>query len=118
MNTNKLPTLPSLTTSRTHATSECACGCGGFTQRMFTPGHDSRLKGLIIRLTRGVMTIEAIEEWADEFGRGAQTVDAVTKGMSNAQLMKNWNLTKDVAAFKAAEAAAAVEEIEATGTDN
>lgn len=87
---NNLPALPSV--GRIRPSFSCACGCGSLTQRSFTPGHDARLKGLIIRLVRGVMTLDDVRTWADEIGRGEQTVAAIKKAMANAALMKRWNI--------------------------
>ena len=35
------------------ARSTCWCGCGGETSSKFMPGHDARLKGVLIRVARG-----------------------------------------------------------------
>jgi hypothetical protein len=86
---NRLPALPSV--SRIRPMFSCSCGCGSLTQRSFTPGHDARLKGIIIRVVRGVMTLDDVREWAE--GRGEQTVAAVTKAMANKGLMARWNIT-------------------------
>lgn len=88
---NNLPALPSV--SRVRPLFTCSCGCGGTTQRAFVPGHDARLKGIIIRIVRGVMTFDDVKTWANEIGRGEQTVAAVKKAMANAALMKRWNIT-------------------------
>lgn len=92
---NSLPSLPSV--ARVRPLFSCTCGCGLLTQRAFTPGHDARLKGLIIRVVRGVMTLEDVRTWAED--RGDQTVAAVKKAMANAALMKRWNIVipKEVA---------------------
>lgn len=47
-----LPKLPSLPKSRTQVS--CDCGCGGQTGSRFVPGHDSKLKGMRIRVERGL----------------------------------------------------------------
>lgn len=99
--------------STRHATrwATCRCGCGGNTQATFVPGHDARLKGLVIRVTRGVMTLEDVGTW------GGESVEiAVAKAMDDKAMMTRWNLTGEVAAYKAevarleAEAAAKAEE--------
>ena len=91
--TKTLATLPSMPTSRTRPTSKCACGCGELTQRTFTPGHDSRLKGLMIRVVRNVMTLEDVADWGGEDAR-----KAVEKGLKDKALMKRWNITVTTAA--------------------
>ena len=88
INNRSLPSLPSV--ARIRPVFSCSCGCGSLTQRSFAPGHDARLKGLIIRVVRGVMSLEDVRTWAE--GRGEQTVTAVTKAMANAALMKHWNI--------------------------
>lgn len=50
----KLPKLPKATRS-----NPCECGCGGFSQNRFVPGHDSILKGMILRVERDVWNPEA-----------------------------------------------------------
>lgn len=98
MTINKpLPTLP--TATRTRPTSACRCGCGRLTQRMFAPGHDARLKGLIIRQIRGVMTNADIAEWG-----GQATADAVTKAIADKALMKRWDIAIETPAVEAKKA--------------
>lgn len=109
-----LPTLPSMPGStRKGDLHNCACGCGFLTQRTFVPGHDSRLKGLILRLTRNIMTLEAIVEWG-----GSSTARAVEIAIEDAGLMKRWNLTEDVARYtEGREAAAEAAELAALEAD-
>lgn len=52
MVTKSLPKLPSLPKATRH--NPCDCGCGGFSQNRFVPGHDSKLKGMKIRVERGL----------------------------------------------------------------
>ena len=86
-NTRKpLPSLPSSST-RTHALVRCGCGCARLTQRTFAPGHDARLKGLVVRAVRGVMTLAEIEEWG-----GEATRKAVEGVLANPGLLKRWNI--------------------------
>ena len=89
-NSNRLPSLPSV--PRVHALYNCACGCGSTTQKLFTPGHDAKLKGIIMRVVRGVMSLDDVRTWADGFGRGEQTVKAVKAAMASKELMKRWNI--------------------------
>lgn len=51
-NNTKLPALPKL--PKLSANNTCACGCGGRTGSRFVPGHDSKLKGMRIRVERGL----------------------------------------------------------------
>jgi hypothetical protein len=99
-----LATLPALTSAyKPGAQRKCACGCPGLTARTFVPGHDARLKGLIIRVVRGIMSLEDVNVWAETQGEGigASTVNAVETAMANAQLMRRWNLAVEVAGLKA-----------------
>jgi hypothetical protein len=38
----------------------CECGCGGSTKNRFMPGHDSKLRGWVLRVERGVMRLDEI----------------------------------------------------------
>jgi hypothetical protein len=49
---NSLPKLPSLPKAR--RVVRCACGCGNLCGNRFVPGHDSKLKGMRIRVERGL----------------------------------------------------------------
>lgn len=93
---NQLPRLPQISKSTTRAWGKCACGCGGGTQSTFVPGHDARQKGIIIRLVRGVMTEADIAEWG-----GEAVLVATMKAMDDKGRMERWNLTDEVAAYKA-----------------
>ena len=57
MTIKSLPKLPSLPKSRTQVA--CDCGCGGQTGSRFVPGHDSKLKGMRIRVERGLWAATA-----------------------------------------------------------
>jgi hypothetical protein len=73
----KLPPLPKLPKGARKAkpAKPCGCGCGNMTAGgQFIAGHDGRLKGLAIRVQRGVMTYDEVEAFA---GKG--TRDAVHK---------------------------------------
>ena len=88
-----LPALPALPSSaRVRPSRSCVCGCGGVTQRSFVPGHDARLKGLIIRVLAGVMSLDDVAAWGDSIGRGPEVRAAVEKGMADAALLKRWNI--------------------------
>ena len=89
-----LPALPALPSSARSARplSSCVCGCGGLTQRSFVPGHDARLKGLIIRVLNAVMTLDEVEAWGASIGRGPQIRAAVEKGIASPALLKRWNI--------------------------
>ncbi len=45
----KLPSMPKLKSQ-----NKCACGCPGITGNRFVPGHDSKLKGMRLRVEAGV----------------------------------------------------------------
>ncbi len=47
-----LPKLPSLPKAKSLV--RCDCGCGILCQNRFAPGHDSKLKGMRIRVERGL----------------------------------------------------------------
>lgn len=42
----------------------CICGCGGETTSKFIPGHDAKLKSLLIKIERGVEPLDALPEIA------------------------------------------------------
>lgn len=56
-NLNALPPLPRMTRASRPATNACLCGCGGLTSSRFVPGHDSRLRGWVLRVERGQIDI-------------------------------------------------------------
>lgn len=62
----KLPKLPSMgkAARKPKASVPCACGCGELTKSTWYPGHDAFFKGLVLRLSRGVMTVEQVRELA------------------------------------------------------
>lgn len=107
---NRLPALPG---TSTRAKVPCRCGCGGSTQREFVPGHDARLKAIILRVVRGVMTLEDVEAWG---GRSiaAATEIALTAREMRAFLERN-NLADEVDAFITARNAEADADVEQAG---
>lgn len=115
----RLPALPTMTRGRSASNwTNCACGCGQGTQSTFAPGHDARLKGLMIRNLRGVMTLEEIEDWG-----GVETRKAVEKALKDRRLIERWNLQGDIEDAKArikaeAEAAEAEEDADADTDDD
>ena len=64
MTNNNIPTLPALPKlpklPRQHALRPCECGCGRDVPRRFAPGHDSRLRGTILRVRTGVMSLDEV----------------------------------------------------------
>lgn len=109
----RLPILPSMPKGRgATAWNKCACGCGGGTQSTFVPGHDARLRGLMIRSLRGIMSLEEIAEWG-----GQETRKAVEAGLRSPQLIKRWNLEPEIEAAKEREVAEAADN-EADATDD
>lgn len=59
---SSLPALPKLPRKRkAKEPKQCACGCGGMTKGgRFIAGHDSRLKGWLLRVERGLVKIADI----------------------------------------------------------
>jgi hypothetical protein len=49
---------------RTH---DCLCGCGQETLSLFAPGHDARVKGILLKVERGELTRDAIPETVAPF---------------------------------------------------
>lgn len=48
-------------------THDCLCGCGGETLSLFSPGHDARVKGIILKVERGDLDRDAIPESVQPF---------------------------------------------------
>ena len=48
-------------------THDCLCGCGGETFGLFAPGHDARVKGILLKIERGDMGKEAVPETVAPF---------------------------------------------------
>lgn len=89
-----LPPLPS--SARLRPLVDCECGCGESTQRRFAPGHDSRLRGWVIRVVRGVCTIEWIREHVSP-----GEADAVLQAISERRLHGiDWSEIPEAAAEK------------------
>ena len=61
--------------------------CGRLTGRTFAPGHDARLKGLILRVLAAVMTLDDVAAWG-----GEDTRAAVEAAIGNVALLKRWNI--------------------------
>lgn len=65
----KTKTTAKKATKPAKTSKPCACGCKGEAQRQFLPGHDQRLKGLLIRVQAGqdgtVIPAVAIERMQD-----------------------------------------------------
>lgn len=55
-----LPKMPSL--PKFKSLSRCECGCNGLTQSRFVSGHDSKLKGMRLRVEQGVWNREAKDD--------------------------------------------------------
>jgi len=47
----------------------CLCGCGGETLSLFAPGHDARVKGIILKVERGQMKTDEVPETVQPFVR-------------------------------------------------
>jgi len=74
----KLPTLAKKRVFKPKPERPCACGCDQMTKSRFTPGHDSRLKALVLRVERKVMTLAEIEKFGGKKQR--QAVEAEMRG--------------------------------------
>jgi hypothetical protein len=97
----QLPNLPSMPKGRAISNwAKCRCGCGGNTQSTFVPGHDARLRGLMLRTLRGIMTLEQVEEWG-----GIGTRKAVESALRDANIIARWNLQPEIEAAKEREEA-------------
>ena len=67
-----LPALPKKAGARKPKPEvDCECGCGGKTKSRFMPGHDSYLRGLVIRVDREVMTLADVEKLGGKGQRAA-----------------------------------------------
>ena len=79
-----LPALPKMARMPRPKTNKCVCGCGQPTGNRFVPGHDSRLRGWVLRLERGLVKPEEIpagerEAAMRELKQGRQALMAVNK---------------------------------------
>lgn len=104
-------TATTATTPKRHAPpatppgGDCRCGCGRPTRKLFAPGHDARLAGMVAR--------EVVEIWAREGVAETQAVtDALAKLPSGAlrdkayaQAQKLWDRSLGHASTKQIEAA-------------
>lgn len=99
-----LPPLPKKASARKPKPEvDCECGCGGKTKSRFMPGHDSYLRGLVIRVDREVMTLADVEKLG---GKGQRI--AVEKHLAEYRKAAKAKAKADKAEAK--EAAAANEE--------
>jgi hypothetical protein len=57
-----LPALPKMARMPRPKINKCECGCGHLTGNRFVPGHDSRLRGWVLRLERGLVTPDQIPQ--------------------------------------------------------
>lgn len=56
-----LPPLPK-TAGKPKPLKPCKCGCGGQTRSLWVPGHDSRMRGWILRVERGYVKLSEIPD--------------------------------------------------------
>lgn len=109
-----LPKMPRLKRLPKAKTNDCRCGCGTKTANKFAPGHDSRLKGWMLRIERGLLKLEDIpdgERQAVEAAIVGSTVETVvekteTKKERKAR-EKQANIDAQLASINGADAAAA-----------
>jgi hypothetical protein len=57
----KLPPLPK-SAGKPKPLKDCRCGCGGQTRSVWVPGHDSRMRGWILRVERGYIKLSEIPD--------------------------------------------------------
>lgn len=57
----KLPPLPK-SAGKPKPLKPCKCGCGGQTRSVWVPGHDSRMRGWILRVERGFIKLSEIPD--------------------------------------------------------
>ena len=57
-----LPKLPRLKREPKAKTHDCGCGCGTKTAGRFAPGHDSRLRGWVLRVERGIVALADVPD--------------------------------------------------------
>lgn len=57
-----LPPLPRVPRVSKPASNPCECGCGGLTHARFMPGHDSYLRGWVLRVDRGLVALSDIPD--------------------------------------------------------
>lgn len=80
MNLAPLPALPK-SARKARPTQPCECGCGTPTSARFAPGHDSRLRGWILRVERGVVKLAEIPNGERQAVKAA--MDAGMKGSTS-----------------------------------
>lgn len=68
-----LPALPK-SKNKNRPQVECECGCGELTRNRFVPGHDSILRGIVLRVERGLVKLSELEE---KYGATPAQVEAV-----------------------------------------
>lgn len=102
----KLPSLPKLKAKVNY----CECGCRGLTGNRFVPGHDARLKGWQIRITRTDANGDTLVQW-NEIPSGEREAVAASLGRTKEMLaaMRAWERSqaKEVVETPEVEAAAA-----------
>lgn len=112
-----LPALPKAKSARKPKPEvDCECGCGGKTKSRFCPGHDSYLRGLVIRVQREVMTLDEIGE---KIGKGQRAaVEAELKKIkTETRTKKKEARAAGKKAVAAVDAETASETEAATGTE-
>lgn len=87
-----LPALPSI--ARARAIRPCGCGCGRTTTREFAPGHDSKLKAIVMRVVAGVMTEADVRAYAEAIGAGKGDAmwKAVRETLANKARLATWKI--------------------------
>lgn len=97
LSVKSLPALPKKAgTRKAKPEVDCECGCGGKTKSRFMPGHDSYLRGLVIRVDREVMTLADVEKLG---GKGQRV--AVEKALAEFRKVQRAKAKEAKAAEKA-----------------
>lgn len=88
-----LPSLPALpSSSKPRRLRACSCGCGTPTASTFAPGHDSKLKGWVIRFEMNAAAIrEALADWPNML-KQVEAVAAMRAEGRNVSFMRNVEL--------------------------
>lgn len=53
--------------AKPRSSHDCLCGCGKETLSLFAPGHDARVKGIILKVERGDLDRDAIPDMCQPF---------------------------------------------------
>lgn len=91
-----LPALPGRTKAA-RAVRHCACGCGGYTQRTYTVGHDAKRDARVKRIELGIMTFAQL---ATKYG--TPEIAKATAAYMNIVLDENFEIVTEATEAEAA----------------